>query len=159
MGLTETSFIILIYCEGYIFSSSLRLKFSYLLFHIILLFCSFHVFGHTLDSAVVCWTRVVYFKIKLKRIPNSKRLKRLVVFHSKLKVLLWNFVKYYYISGQACIAVSRLISWASVDRGWTENLAIPSWCYYPLYHRATVDRLHVKRVLNVPRDRAMHRFK
>ena len=60
------------------------------------------------------------------------------------------------ISGHHCFAVSRLISWASVDRGWTGNLDIMSWCYYPLYHRVTFDRLHVTRVLNVPRDRAMH---
>ena len=29
------------------------------------------------------------------------------------------------------------------------NLAIPSWCYYPLYHRATVGRLYVSRVLYI----------
>ena len=63
-----------------------------------------------------------------------------------------------YIWGQACFAVTRLISWASVDRGWTGNLAIPSWCYYPLYHRTTVRRLHVTRVLNVPRNRAIKIF-
>ena len=45
-----------------------------------------------------------------------------------------------YIS--ACFAVSRLISWASVGRGWAGNLAIPSWYYYPLYHRTTSTTSH-----------------
>ena len=38
----------------------------------------------------------------------------------------------YHISGQA---VSQLISWASVGRGWTGNLAIPGIMLL-LYHRA-----------------------
>ena len=35
-------------------------------------------------------------------------------------------------------AVAQLIYWANVGRGWTGNLEIRSWCYYPLYHRANL---------------------
>ena len=83
------------------------------------------------------------------------------VHHNSILVLLILALKFLYIifiliSGQACFAVSRLISWASVGRGWIGNLVIPIWCYYPLYHNATVYRLHVTRVLDAPRGRTMH---
>ena len=50
------------------------------------------------------------------------------------------FYYFIYISRQACFASAEL-----VKGGWTGNLAIPSWCYYPLHHRATVYRLDVTR--------------
>ena len=37
---------------------------------------------------------------------------------------------YNHISGHACFTVSHLISWASVDRGWTGNPTIPSRRYF-----------------------------
>ena len=91
-----------------------------------------------LEVLILCYNKVLGFNWE-KKIMNSRI-----------------FKKTNHISGQFCFAISRLISWASVNMGWTANLAIPSSCYFPLYHCAKVDGLHVTRVLNVPRDRAMH---
>ena len=86
---------------------------------------------------------------------KSKKIEELLSPETQVRnFLLFSSIIYFvflFTSQNNILLCHQLISWASVGRIWIRNLAIPRWCYQPLYHSSIVDQLHVTRECPMPR--------